>query len=164
MINHYTYLEGPTFQGTTACIKKLSERVITEIEFTTDRLTNPYNLMAGSEIPQDNVRGVPDYVVSGTQSQLKQPLISNKLMRGSPKVNIRRNVLEFGISRNMKVWGKRRTRSTVFICRKGSSLATLEKYKLSGLYETKEVNKLKYNVINNLPCNNLSIIYRIHNF
>jgi hypothetical protein len=64
-VNRRTYPEGPTCRGTTACAKRVPERVESEVEFIMDRLTNLYcNLLPGSEVPPtSSVLGFEGYVV-----------------------------------------------------------------------------------------------------
>lgn len=51
VLNNCTYLWRPTLRGNIACTKRFAERVRIDIKFTMNRLTNPYNLMVGSEVP-----------------------------------------------------------------------------------------------------------------
>ena len=88
------------------------------------------------------MQSICNYVVLRLQRCMKQPATSSELIGGSPKVGTRRGYLELGISRNMEIWGRRRTRSTVFICRKGSSLAFLLEPKLAGFEENEELKTL----------------------
>lgn len=78
------------------------------------------------------MRCVGYYVVCPSISQLTQPASSTKKNEESPKNVPHQKQTEFAISRNTKVWGRRRAHSTVFtrivfICsttvkyRKGSS-------------------------------------------
>lgn len=115
--------------------------------------------MVGSEVPRlINARRDICYVVHKSQIQLKRPALIKRLIEGSSKVNIKRNLLEFGISRNTYGLGKRRIHSTIFICGKVSSSKSLSKYELSGLYGNKEIDKLIFNTKNNSECSNLSKI------
>lgn len=50
-VNHSAYRRGPTLKETIACRKRVFERIILEINLTMDRLTNPYKLKAGPQIP-----------------------------------------------------------------------------------------------------------------
>lgn len=79
---------------------------------------------------------------------MKQPVTSSGFISGSPKVRIRCGYLELGISRNVETLGRRRIHSTVFVCRKESSLASSWKLKLTGFEIDEElktlINNLKY--------------------
>lgn len=143
-VNHPAYRRGLTSQGNTACRKRAFERILPEILFTMDRMTNPFKPMVGSEVPF--MLSTCNYVVLRLPRCIKQPVTSRGLVGGSPKVKFRRSSLELGISRNMEILGKRRTRSTVFICRKGSSLATSFEPKLEGFENNEELKKLRYNL------------------
>jgi group II intron reverse transcriptase/maturase len=159
IVNHITYRKGPTLKGKIACDKRGVARVHPEIKSTMDRLTNLYNFMVGSEIPRyNNVQSGNDYVVSLLPEYMKQPAISNGLMKESPKVDNRRVKVEFGISRCTEVWGRRRTRSTTFICRKGSSLAFSGNSWLSGHERNEKFLTLKNKISLNEKADNLSEI------
>lgn len=158
-INHHTYFEGLTYKRKTACMKRSHEKVEIEIKFIMDRLTNLYNSMMGYEVPLKYlVLGVSAYIVAETQSQSKQSVTISELIEESPKINKRREQLEFGISRNVEAWGRRRTRSTTLISRKGSSLTHSEDWKLSGFQKNEEIQKLDFNIRNNILITNLSKI------
>lgn len=143
MVNHRTYLRGLTSKGNTACTKRFSERVGAEIkgiytETLMDRLTN-LNSKAGSEVPlpyikktYKDVRGVRYYVVCLSLSQSKQPTNSVSENEESPKSVYTRKQTEFAISRNTKVWGRRRIHSTAFICRKESSKFSIGEVEFEG--------------------------------
>jgi hypothetical protein len=143
MVNHRTYLRGLTSKGTTACTKRFSERVGAEIkgiytETLMDRLTN-LNSKVGSEVPlpyikkiYKDVRGVRYYVVYLSLSQSKQPTNSVSENEESPKSVYARKQTEFAISRNTKVWGRRRIHSTAFICRKESSKFSIGEVEFEG--------------------------------
>ena len=123
IINHHTYLKRPTLKVTTAYVKRLSERAKAEISIPMDRLTN-LNRMAGSEVPFSCTRimqWVENYVVFSILNRSKQPARSSRIIGEDPKGIHLRKRSEFGISRNTKVWGRRRVHSTTFICGKGSS-------------------------------------------
>lgn len=79
-------------------------------------------------------------------------------MRRSSKVNIRRISIELGISRNTKVWGRRRIHSTTFTCGKGSSFNSASSHQLSGFYEDAQLDILINNAKNNKLCTNLSYL------
>lgn len=88
-----------------------------------DRLTN-LNLKVEYKVPNPklDVRGVRYYVIYHILSQSKQPTRSTSINRESPTSIIYcQKRMEFGISRNTKVWGRRRIHNTTFICGKGSS-------------------------------------------
>lgn len=160
IINHHTYLKRLTLKGTVACVKRLSERVKAEIPISMDRITN-LNSMAGSEVSfsyNRNMQGVENYVVFSILNQSKQPARSSRLIGEDPKdIQIRKRT-EFGISRNTKVWGRRRIHSTTFICGKGSS-----KFKIGDAwFEGQEVKNHFQNLLkdteNNNKVNNLTTI------
>lgn len=155
-VNYPAYRRGPTLQGTTACRKRVFERILPEIQLTMDRLTNPFKLMTGSEVP--NMQSICNYVVLQLQRCMKQSVASSGLISGSPKVSIRRSQLELGISRNMEIWGRRRIHSTAFICRKGSSLVSPFEPKLAGFENNGELNTLKYNLEKENSSDNFSRI------
>jgi len=143
MVNHRTYLRGLTSKGTIACTKRSSERVGAKIkgiytEAFMDRLTN-LNPKVGSEVPlpyilkeYKDVQGVRYYVVCLSLSQSKQPTNSVRKNGGNPKSVFYREQTEFAISRNTKVWGRRRIHSTAFICRKGSSKFSIGEVEFEG--------------------------------
>lgn len=81
----------------------------------------------------------------------------------SPKVIIRQETKELGISRNTKVLGRRRIHITAF-SGKESSLTFSPEYKLSGFYKSEELNSLLKNIENNSVCTNLSTIMSDSNF
>lgn len=123
IVNHHTYLRRPTPKGTIACVERLSARVKAEINLPMDRLTN-LNSMVGSEVPFSyikNMQGAENYVVFSVLNQSKQPARSSRVIGEGPKGIYCQKRTEFGISRNTKVWGRRRTHSTALICGKGSS-------------------------------------------
>jgi hypothetical protein len=117
-VNYTAYLRRLTSKGKTACSKRVFERILPEIKLTKDRITNPYKSMEGSQVPI--MLSIRNYVVLQLPRCIKQPVTSSKLIDGSPKVSNRRKHIELGISRNMEIWRRRRTRSTDFIFRKGS--------------------------------------------
>jgi group II intron reverse transcriptase/maturase len=157
VVNHCTYLIGiKTDLGNTACTERLTERMFAEIKFTMVRITNPYNSMPGSEVP--NMRCVFNYVVLESLKRQKQAVTRCKLMEGRPKVNIRRGLMEFGILQHLEKCGERRNRSTGLITRKGSSLIQFTESELSGSYRGKQLLKLKSDLTKGSKANNLSKI------
>lgn len=102
-VNHHTYLRRLTSKGIAACMKRVSERMLPEIKITMGRLTNPYNIWAGSKIPF--MQRVYNYVVLNIQECMKQPATRSRIQVGSPKVIIRHKNLELGIARKTEVWG-----------------------------------------------------------
>lgn len=163
VLNNCTYLWKPTLRGNIACTKRFAERVRIDIKFTMNRLTNPYNLMVGSEVPlvcshNIHVSGVSNYVVLESPVQPKQPALSKGIVRRSSKVNIRRISIELGISRNTKVWGRRRIHSTTFTCGKGSSFSSASSHQLSGFYKDAQLDILINDAKNNKLCTNLSYL------
>lgn len=169
-VNHHPYLERLTRKGTIAWMKRPSERVEVEIELYMSRLTNFFNPSVGYEVPPlfwngAKVQGGLVYVVTGLLNQPKQPDVSNILEGEDSKYSMRRNVTEFGISRNTKVWGRRRVHSTTVLnSGKGPSLVPLGKGLLSGNLETKELSKLRKDIKSKNTINNLSLIMSDPNF
>ena len=79
------------------------------------------------------MQGVRYYVVYLSLSQSKQPTNSVRKSDESPKgITYCRKQTEFGISRNTKVWGRRRIHSTAFICRKESSKFSIGEVEFEG--------------------------------
>jgi hypothetical protein len=118
-------------KGKIACEKRDIERVCPEIKSTMNRLTNHYNLAERSEILlalREHVWGVTCYVVRDIPNCSKHPAIINRLTKVGSKVDNRRVVSEFEISRKSKDWGRRRMHSTARSCGKGSSHSSLKKY------------------------------------
>jgi len=160
IVNHHTYLRRLTSKGTTACVKRLSERVRAQIKIPMDRLTNP-NSMVGSKAPcfnKKNMRGISDYVISLIPNQSKQPARSSRLIGGSPKGMYCQKRSEFGISRNTKVWGRRRIHSTVFINGKESSKFMIVDTWFEGQNIKNHFQKLFKDLDNNARANNLTTI------
>lgn len=164
VIKHDTYRRGLTSQGNIACIKRRSERVSAKLLINMGRFTNPsYNFLAGSEVPIKHL-SVRNYVVFLSPSKFNKPATSSSFRKGSPKLILRRKRMEFAMTRNSKEWGLRRVHSTVTSCRKGSSYVRFNKDTLSGVYESNQLDLLRFNIISNLKCNNLSIIMSDPNF
>lgn len=171
MVNHRTYLRGLTSKGTIACMKRLPERAEVEIKgiytgILMDRLTN-LNSKVGSEIPRlynyknyKDVQGVRHYVVCLSLSQSTQPTSGASKNEENPKsiTFICREQTEFGISRNTKVWGRRRIHSTAFICRKGSSKFSVGEVEFEGSTIKNQFNLLFENLKLNKKANNLTTI------
>lgn len=159
-VNHCTYSEGLTHRRNTACAKRLIERVSVEVPITMDRLTNLFKHEGGSEVPGlfMNQWGVIAYVVAFILIRSKLPTSIRSYTCESPKVIYRQETKELGISRNTKVWGRRRIHSTAFICRKGFSHISSPEFELLGSYKSNELKKLLNDVKNNLICTNLSTI------
>jgi len=157
VVNHCTYLIGiQTDPGNKACTERLTERMFAKIKFTMVRITNPYNFMPGSHVP--NMWCVFNYVVLESPKRQKQAATRCRLVEGRPKVNIRRGLMEFGILQHLEKCGERRNRSTGFIARKGSSLVQFAESELSGSYRGKQLLKLKSDLIKGNKANNLSKI------
>lgn len=160
IINHHTYLRRPTPKGNIACVKRLPERVGAEIKLPMDRLTN-LNSMVGSEVPFSCVRimrGVDNYVVLSILNQSKQPARSSRVIEEGPKGIPCQKRSEFGISRNTKVWGRRRIHSTTFICRKESSKFMIGDTWFEGQEIKNQFQKLLKDLENNEQVNNLTTI------
>lgn len=160
IINHHTYLKRLTLKGTTACVKRLSERAKAKISISMDRLTN-LNPMAGSEVPFSCTRimqGVENYVVFSILNQSKQPARSSRVIGEDPKGIHLRKRSEFGISRNTKVWGRRRVHSTTFICRKEPSKFMIGDTWFEGQEVKNQFQKLLKDAESNNRINNLTTI------
>jgi retron-type reverse transcriptase len=170
MVNRRTYLKGLTLKGNTACTKKSSERVETEIKgiYTgafMDRITN-LNSKVGSEVPlpyilneHKDVQGKGYYVVYSLFSQSKQPTSSARKNEGSPKnVSYCPKQMEFAIFRNTKVWGRRRIHSTAFISRKESSKFSVGEVEFEGSTIKDQFDLLYENLKLNKKANNLTTI------
>ena len=169
IVNHRTYLRGLTSKGTTACTKRPSEiisRVRVEIKILMDRLTN-LNPKAGSEVPHPllDVQGVRYCVVYFIFSQSKQPTSSSRKNGENPKSkhNCQKR-MEFGISRNMKMWGRRRIHSTTFISGKESNRFAVEEVKFEGSTIKDQFKKLKSDLKQGNKANNLTTILSNKNF
>lgn len=166
IVNRHTYLRRLTPKGNIACVRRLSERVRVEIKILMDRLTNP-NSMVGSEVPRSNkknVQGVRDYVVSFILNQSKQPARSTRSIGGSPKSIQCQKRSEFGISRNTKVWGRRRVHSTVIISGKEPSKFMIGNSWFEGQEIKDQFQKLSKNLENNVRANNLTTIMSNRDF
>lgn len=160
IINHHTYLKRLTLKGTVACVKRTYEKVKSEISIPTDRLTN-LNLTAGSEVPfsyNKIMQGVENYVVFSILNQSKQLARSSRLIREGPKGIHLRKRSEFGISRNTKVWGRRRIHSTTFICGKESSKFMIGDTWFEGQEIKDQFQKLLKDIESNNKVNNLTTI------
>lgn len=163
VVNHYTYSIGIQTEyvlnilRTIACVKRLTERMFAKILFIMDRLTNPI-FVPGFKFPRI-VLGVSNYVILDSQKRPKQAPTGCGLAKGSPKINVRRRLMEFGISQYViKSYGKRRTRSTVIFNRKGSSLTCSTNYELSGSSVNEQLFKLNSNLAKGLKADNFSEI------
>jgi hypothetical protein len=86
-VNNLTYLRRLTSNGNIACKKKVSEKMLPNIQISTDRLTNPYNTWAGLKIPI--MRRIYDYIVLYILEWIKQPATRSSLQVRSPKLIIR---------------------------------------------------------------------------
>ena len=163
IVNRRTYLKELILKGNIACTKKSSEimsKVGTEIGVLKVRITN-LNPLVGYGVPHSslNVWGIRYYVVYLMRGQSKQPADNFSYNGEKPKsITNRQNLLEFGISRNMKMWGRRRTRSTTIICGKGSSRFMINKFKFEGLNLKYQINNLKINLKLSNDINNLTTI------
>lgn len=163
VVNLPTYRKELTLCGKTACRKRDFVRIFPEVKFTTNRITN-LNFMEGSQVPRYNVRSVRNYVVLRSPEYIKHPVIGNDLMEESSKVNIRREFLEFGISRHVEALGRRRIYNTIFVYRKRSSFACSGKSSLEGLEGTEQLQILKESLYNKGTAHNLSKIMSIPEF
>jgi len=166
IVNHHTHLRGLTPKGNTACVKRLSERVRVEIKLPMDRLTN-LNSMVGSEVPFSyvkNMQGAENYVVFFVLNQSKQPARSSRVVGEGPKGIHFQKRSEFGISRNTKVWGRRRIHSTAFICEKGSSKFMIGDAWFEGQEIKNQFQKLLKDLKNKERINNLTTIMSNRDF
>jgi retron-type reverse transcriptase len=123
--------------------------------------------MVGFEIPYfycKNMRGVENYIVFSILNQSKQPARSSRLIGEGPKGRYFQKRSEFGISRNTKVWGKRRIHSTVFICGKGSSKFMIGDAWFEGQEIKNQFQKLLKDLKYNKRANNLTTILSSYNF
>lgn len=166
IVNHHIYRMRLTQNGNIVCVKRLSERARVEIKIPMDRLTNPVS-MVGSEVPcsnKKNMQEVRDYVVSLILNQSKQPARSTRSIGGSPKGILCQKRAEFGISRNTKVWGRRRVHSTVIISGKEPSKFMVGNSWFEGQEIKDQFQKLSKDLNNNLPTNNLTTIMSNRDF
>lgn len=89
----------------------------------------------------------------------EQPIIKSESIDENPKIKIRHTYLELGIFRNIKIWGKRKICSTVFIFRKRSSFAFLSKLIIKRFKNDEELKTLRTNLkIKNFSSNYSKII------
>ena len=166
IVNHHTYLKRLTPKGNIACVKRLSEIARVEIKLPMDRLTN-LNSTVGSEVPLSyikNVQGAENYVVLSVLNQSKQPARSSRIIEEDPKGIQCQKRAEFGISRNTKVWGRRRIHSTAFICRKESSKFMIDDTWFEGQEIKNQFQKLLKNLENKERANNLTTIMSNRDF
>lgn len=160
IVNHHTYLWRLTPKGTIACVKRLSEIARVKIKLPMDRITN-LNPMVGSEVPLSyikNVQGAQNYVVFSALNQSKQPTSSSRVIGEGPKGKQFQKRLEFGISRNTKVWGRRRIHSTAFICGKESSKFMIGDTWFEGQEIKNQFQKLLKDLDDNKRISNLTTI------
>jgi group II intron reverse transcriptase/maturase len=160
IVNQHTYLRRPTPKGTTACVERLPERVRAEIKLPMDRITN-LNSMVGSEVPFSyikNMWGARNYVVFLVPNQSKQPARSSRVIGEDPKGIHCQKRSEFGISRNTKVWGRRRIHSTAFICGKESSKFKIGNTWFEGQEIYNQFQKLLKDLEDKERANNLTTI------
>ena len=166
IVNHHTYLRRPTPKGNIACVKRLSEIVRAKIKLPTDRITN-LNSTVGSEVPFSyikNMQGAENYVVFSVLNQSKQPARSSRLIGEGPKGIHYQKRSEFGISRNTKVWGRRRIHSTAFICGKGSSKFMIGDTWFEGQEIKNQFQKLLKDLEDKKRANNLTTIMSNRDF
>ena len=164
-VNHHTYLRRPTPKGNIACVKRLSERAEVEKKLPMDRITN-LNSVVGSEVPfpynkdtyYKDMQGAGNYVVSPVLNQSKQPTRSSRVIEEGPKGIRYQKRSEFGISRNTKVWGRRRIHSTAFICGKGSSKFMFGDAWFEGQVIKEQFQKLLKDLDDKKRINNLTTI------
>ena len=131
-----------------------------------DRLTN-LNPKVGSEVPHPllDVQGVRYCVVYFILSQSKQPTSSSRKNGENPKsINNCQKRMEFGISRNMKMWGRRRIHSTAFISGKESNRFAVEDVEFEGSIIKDQFKKLQSDLTQGNKANNLTSILSNKNF
>jgi len=160
IVNHHTYLRRLTPKGNIACVKRLPERVEAEIKLPMDRITN-LNSKVGSEVPfskNKNMRGVDNYVVLSILNQSKQPTRSSRIIEEDPKGIHHRKRPELGISRNAKVWGRRRIHSTAIVGGKESSKFMIGDTWFEGQEIENQFQKLLKDVRSNKRAENLTTI------
>jgi len=164
IVNRRTYLRRLTSKGILACAKRFSEiisRAKTEITVPKDRITN-LNSVVGYKTPllknSKKMWGEKFYVVNFLLNQSNQPASSSKLNGESPKGTILQECSEFGISRNVKAWGRRRIHSTASIRGKGSSKFSILDIWFEGQVIENHFKKLQNNLNRGLKVNNLTAI------
>jgi group II intron reverse transcriptase/maturase len=164
VIKHGAYLGGPTSKGTIACTRRPPVIVEAKLLTNTDRFTNSsYNLLTGSEVPIKRL-SVRNYVVFLSPSKFNKPAASSSFRKGSPKLVLRRKRTEFAMTRSSKEQGLRRVHSTVPSCRKEPSYVRFDKDMLSGVYKSDQLDLLRFYIISNKKCVNLSNIMSDTNF
>jgi retron-type reverse transcriptase len=149
-------------KGNIARNKRGFVKIFPEVKYTMDKIMNLYNFAVGLKISL--VQGVVNYIVLIIQKHTKQPTERIRIAKKSPKVYHRRVLAEFGIARSVEIQGRRKIHSTVYICRKESSLPSLKVFVLSGINYLKELEKLKLRLNKGLKANNLSCIMSDPNF
>lgn len=162
IVNHHTYLRGPTSKGTIACVKKLPEVLLkegAEILIPMGRLTN-LKSATGYKIPHSfkNVRGLSGYIVPPKPSQSKQSTKIFRLVDESPKGIFFQKLSEFGIARNTKVWGRRKTHSTALGSGKESSKSLVENNWFEGQFIENQFKRLRNDLERDSKAKNLTTI------
>ena len=168
IVNLHIYLRRPTLKRTIACVKRLSEIAIAKIKLPMDRITN-LNSMVGSKVPfsyikNKNMRGSKKCVVFFVLNQSKQPARSSRVIGEDPKGIYCQKRSEFGISRNTKVWGRRRIHSTAFICGKESSKFMIGDTWFEGQEIKNQFQKLLKDLEDKERANNLTTIMSNRDF
>ena len=166
IVNHHTHLKRLTLKGNTACVKRLSEKAKAKIKLPMDRITN-LNSMVESKVSfsyTKNMQGAKNYIVFFALNQSKQPVRNSKIIGEGPKGVHFQKRSEFGISRNTKVWGRRRIHNTAFICGKESSKFKIGDTWFEGQEIKNQFQKLLQNLKNNERINNLTTIMSNRNF
>lgn len=158
MVNDNTNFKRQTKRRTIACIERNAEKVHFKVIFTMDRLTNLFKPKAEFEISNiffKYLLGILKCIMFFILNCSMQRLMCNKFFGESPKVNIIRYMkIEFGISRNMKIWGRRKIHSNAFVCNKESSFTNFEHFNFWLFYNNKKIYKLLYSA-ENPECYNL---------
>ena len=169
IVNHHTYRKKLILKGNIACVKRLSERVKVKMKIPKDKLMN-LNSTVGYKIPLSfiyihirNVQGTENCVVFFVLNQSKQPTRSSRVEEGPKGIHCQERT-EFGISRNTKVWGRRRVHSTAFICGKEPSKFMIGDNWFEGQEIKNQFQKLLRDIKNNERANNLTTIMSNRDF
>ena len=110
-----------------------------------------------------NVQGTENCVVFFVLNQSKQPTRSSRVEEGPKGIHCQERT-EFGISRNTKVWGRRRVHSTAFICGKEPSKFMIGDNWFEGQEIKNQFQKLLRDIKNNERANNLTTIMSNRDF
>jgi retron-type reverse transcriptase len=119
--------------------------------------------LAGPEFPIFEL-SVRNYVVFLSPDKLNQPATSRGHEKESPKLAMRQKRMELAMTWNSKEWRLRRIHSTTHFIGKEFSYVRPDKLVPLGIFESSQLSELKFNIVGNLKCNNLSIIMSDPNF